>query len=185
VTVTAAGTRLARRRSGSPGQAGTAHQQRHGLARHDHTLAVDELGTNPRGAVGLAGRFVHGGDLVGQPRLTDRARRGRPAAGVVEPRAGHPECQAGLLDRDALSGQFGHEGEPGFCGHHLLDRGRGLAQDLDPVLQLRDPRPGRGRRSRLDRLRRRCLQPPVEEVLGLPAMQARLCDPQRRGHVTN
>ncbi|RSM84288.1 hypothetical protein DMH04_21545 [Kibdelosporangium aridum] len=58
-----------------------------------------------------------------------------------------------MLDRDVLNDQFGHEGEPGFWGTTLLDRGSGLAQDLDLVLQLRDPRLGRCQRSQFDRLR--------------------------------
>ena len=31
-------------------------------------------------------------------------------------RPGHPQREAGLFDRDALTGQFGHEGEPDFWG---------------------------------------------------------------------
>lgn len=110
--------------------------------------------------------------------MADGAGRGRTRAGVVESRPGHPERETCLLDRDALNGQFGHQGEPDFWGHHLLDRRRGLPQDLDFVLQFGDPRPGLGQGSRLHRCGTQGLQAPIDQVLALPSVQAGLGDGQ-------
>ncbi len=51
---------------------------------------------------------------------------------------------AGPGDADAVIVQLCHETEPHSWGHHYLDRGRRLAQDLDFLLEIADAPPGRG-----------------------------------------
>jgi hypothetical protein len=128
---------------------------------------------------------VHGSDLVGQPRVSDRACGWRPNSGVVVPGPRDPEREARLLDENALSREFGGEAVAHFWGHHLLDRGGRFTQDLDFVLEFSDPSLRRGECGGLDGSRTRALQATIGQVLGLPTMQARFRDPQRRGNVAD
>jgi hypothetical protein len=107
---------------------------------------------------------VDGADQIGEPGVPDRPGRRRPTTGLVVARAGNPQGQTRLLDRDSFSGELGHEHEPPFWGHHLLDRGRRLTQDLDLVLQLGDPLVGRGQSCRFHRRRGGRFDPSLDEI---------------------
>src|SRR5262245_34704961 len=65
-------------------------------------------------AVGLSECLADRDDLVGQPPLPDRPRRGRAATSFVAARSKDAQGQARLLDGYALGGNFGDEGLPGF-----------------------------------------------------------------------
>ena len=119
-------------------------------------------------------------DQVGQPGVPDRPRRRGPGLPVVVAGRGHAERVAGLADADPVIVELGHEAVPLFWGHHLLDRGGCLAEDLVLLLQVADLLPCR---DELRGLGPACprLQPAVDQVLLLPAVQARLRDPEQPG----
>jgi hypothetical protein len=115
----------------------------------DDRVPVDQLGVHPARAVDRPGRVVDGGDLVGQPRVPDRPGRGGAVAPPVAAGGGHAEHPAGAPHADAVIDELRDEAEPVFLGHHGLDRGGGLRQDLDLLLQLSDPLVGLAQLGRL------------------------------------
>lgn len=127
---------------------------------------------------------VDRGDLVAEPGVADRSDRGRAGRPVVVARAGHPQHLARAGDPDSVSVQFRHEAEPLFWGHHRLDRGGGLSQDLDLFLQVPDPGVRRGQLGALQG-RRPGLQPTIDQIALTPTVQRGLGDPECGGHVTD
>ena len=137
------GTLLARRRSGSPEMPGPPHQQLHGVVADHEAVGALQLGMDPGLAVGAVGGVVDLPDQVGQPCMADRPGRRRP---------GLPVVVAGGWTRRARSRPGGRGlRQPGarprggavFWGHHLLDRGSRLAEDLVLLLQVADLLPCR------------------------------------------
>jgi hypothetical protein len=83
-----------------------------------------------------------------------------------------------LADADPVTAELIQEAEPLFWGHHL--RGRCPAEDLVLLLKVTDLLPCRHELRGLDPSRRG-LEPAVDQVLPLPAVQARLRDPEQPG----
>lgn len=84
----------------------------------------------------------------------------------------------GLADTDPVSAELVHEAVPLFWGHRLRDCGGGLAEDLVLLFQVADLLTRRGELGGLGPAGP-WLQAAVDEVLLLPAVQARLGDPEQ------
>jgi hypothetical protein len=168
-----------------PGQAGTAHQRRDGLAGHDHALAEHELGADPRGTIRPSGCLVHGGDLVDQPRLADRPGRGRPVPRVINPDLDTPRAMQACLTGTPSSASSATRPNRAFEGTTSTRRRSRLTEDLDLILQFGDPFPSGLQRGRLSLPRRRGLQSPIKQVTRLLSMQTRFRDPHHRGDLAD
>ena len=110
-------------------------------------------------------------DLVGEPRVADRAGRGCPLAPGAE--AGRRDIQhpAGDLDGVTLLSHHRGDGEPAFWGHRLLQQflrafGRG-----ELGLEGADAPPGRREFTQLGAAQSRGLTP-IDPVLLAPVVDA-------------
>jgi hypothetical protein len=78
---------------------------------------------------------------------------------------------AGPPDPHAVSAEFRDQAVPVFWGHHRLDRGCGLAEDLHFFFQIADPAAGSGKLGGFLRRRAR-LQATVDQIPVPPSVQA-------------
>ncbi len=101
-------------------------------------------GEHPRTPAGAARGLLDRSDQITQPGVAGAARPGRPAGPLVAARAPDTQRVAGPPDPDAVDAQLREQAEADSCGHHLLHRRGGPAQDRDLFLQVADAllRPG-------------------------------------------